>query len=557
MDVTDKLRFEVNVNGWINKSDPQAPQAFEFDPIVLPAVSEFVTGNPNNNAAILSTLPLAPQKARAADWTPGLPKGDERMGQIALRGTYELSDDILLTSITAYTAYKRRNQVDTDGYAVAAFDQDAVDGDITSFTQELRISNDAGEPLRWMIGGNYEHSKVDEYANSFYPDASTIDFFIALFPAGAGWIGNSYFSNQKMNNYAAFGNLEYDIDPDLTVKLGGRYTHTKRAVDQCTNDQGDGKWAAIVDGLNGYAARGIPLLAPGACTTAEPNPTPGPDFGNPIPITGFQGVLKEHNFSWRIGLDYQPSPTTLIYANLSQGYKAGGFPNVVATLVEQMSPVTQERLLAAEVGVKKRLLNNRASITAAAYNYDYSDKQIRSGIFIAPFGVLDKLTNIPKSSIRGAELELAVRPVPGLDLTASGTFTDARIDRFIGIAGNGNAVHFGGTDIPYNSKWAATGIAEYEWDVSDSLKASLGATLSYRSKSAGALGSAGDTTLNAYTILDLRAGIGALDDKWRVQMWGKNVTNKYYWLNTVHAFDNNVRYAARPVTYGVSVSFEY
>ena len=58
-------------------------------------------------------------------------------------------------------------------------------------------------------------------------------------------------------------------------------------------------------------------------------------------------------------------------------------------------------------------------------------------------------------------------------------------------------------------------------------------------------------------MLDLRAGVGASDGRWRLSLYGKNVTDKYYYVNTVHAFDTNVRYAGRPASYGVSLAVKY
>lgn len=549
-DASDRLRFELNLNGWINWSDPQAPQYFEYDPTIPAAASA--------NSARIQAAPFAPHNSRAADWSDDIdPHQNERMGQAALRAVYDLTDAISMTSITAYAAYRRRDALDTDGLAVNALDLQDADGDIKSFTQEIRFASTSSGPARWVLGGNFESSRVNEFDSFLYGDASTIDFFAPIVPAGVGWKGNDYFANQKMRNFAGFANLEYDVSPAFTLKVGGRYTNTWRSVESCQTDQGDGKWAAMTDFFNGYAARGIPLLPPGSCTTAAPNPTPGSDFGNPIPIDLFTGTLKEHNFSWRAGVDYHPAEGTLIYANLSRGYKAGSFPTTAAVTVEQLAAITQESILSFEVGVKQRLLGNRLSITAATFYYDYTDKQIRAGVLIPPFGVLDKLVNIPRSSVRGAEFEATFQPVTGLRLNGSVAFIDARIDKYTGIDDAGAPKNFDGTPIPFNSKWAVNGTADYEWRLGASYKAFVGATISYRSTSSGALGSANDTTLNPYTLLDLRGGVETVDGRWRLQVWGKNITGKYYWFNTVHAFDNNVRYAGRPATYGATISYRY
>jgi outer membrane receptor protein involved in Fe transport len=60
--------------------------------------------------------------------------------------------------------------------------------------------------------------------------------------------------------------------------------------------------------------------------------------------------------------------------------------------------------------------------------------------------------------------------------------------------------------------------------------------------------------LPRYALLDLRAGVEAEDGSWRVMVWGKNVTNKYYWQNVVTSYDVVTRYAGQPATYGITFS---
>ena len=61
----------------------------------------------------------------------------------------------------------------------------------------------------------------------------------------------------------------------------------------------------------------------------------------------------------------------------------------------------------------------------------------------------------------------------------------------------------------------------------------------------------------AYTTLDLQAGVSTPDDKWRVFLWGKNVTNRFYLTNVFQSEDAIIRYTGMPATYGVTVSYRY
>lgn len=47
------------------------------------------------------------------------------------------------------------------------------------------------------------------------------------------------------------------------------------------------------------------------------------------------------------------------------------------------------------------------------------------------------------------------------------------------------------------------------------------------------------------------------NDRWNVTVYGKNVTNSYYWTNRLRNFDTVVQYAGRPVEWGISVGWKY
>jgi outer membrane receptor protein involved in Fe transport len=64
---------------------------------------------------------------------------------------------------------------------------------------------------------------------------------------------------------------------------------------------------------------------------------------NNVPGQAFIRTLSENNVSWRAGIDYQATRDTLLYANVSRGYKAGSFPSLAASIYEGLQPVTQNR----------------------------------------------------------------------------------------------------------------------------------------------------------------------------------------------------------------------
>jgi outer membrane receptor protein involved in Fe transport len=552
---SSSVRVGLNVNGWINKSDPQVGQLIGLG--LQNNSPTFADGTPryDNRLNILLNYPLAPRNDRAADWSPNMAAiGDEKMGQVALRADIKLTSGITLTSISSYVAYSRENRADYDGVVPNNDDLLRNSGTIHSFIQELRIAETGSSNFRWVFGGNFEASRANETDALLYRDSTIADYLGQLAGLGqaAPWQTNPFHTNQRMRNYAVFANAEFDLTSQLTVKAGARYTEADRTGDMCTNDSGDGKSAVVFNFLNGFS-----VLGPGSCYTVLQTRDAQGNVTHIQPLTNWHDTLNEHNLSWRAGIDFKPSPTVLFYANLSKGYKAGGFPAASAVVTDQYAPVVQESVLAYEGGFKASTRNHALTVTGAIYYYDYTNKQLRAQGIYLPFGILNNLQNIPKSDVKGAELEVSLRPVSGLHIDGAVSYNDAKVKRYVGINANGTFGDFAGAPVPFTPKWSLNGAIDYDWRLSSNLRAFVGTTVSYRSKATGAIGGEAIEKIDPYTLVDLRAGIETADGSWRLQVWGKNVTDKYYWTNVVHTFDTIIRYTGRPATFGATLSFRY
>lgn len=551
-DPSDRLRFRLNLNGWKDKSDTQAPQYIGL----FPQVPAFLQPQ-------LASSPFSPQRPQAADWTPGVPRRNNSMGQAALRTEFDLSDDVTLTSLTSYVSFKMRQGDEGDGLPISTLDLINHDGRVRSFNQELRLSNNSVSDFRWVLGANYEKSKVRELIDLSFPDVSVRGLYGVLF--GYPFFSLSYSNDQKMENYAGFANVEYDIG-QLTVKLGGRYTKSRIDSSECGFDDSGSPTNTgplFYDVLFGGA------LGPYNGQCYQINNTP--DTYNGVPPGGsgqFVDTLKEDNFSWRIGLDYKPTDDVLLYANVAKGYKAGSYPTLSASLFSQYLPVVQESVQSYEAGFKATLLDRALQLNGAVFYYDYTNKQLRSKLIDPNFGILDTLQNIPKSDVKGFEIEMNIRPTEGLVINNTFTYLDATIKEFTGINAAGVTANFAGESVPYTPKFQVGSNIDYEFPLSDNLTGFVGSSVNFRSKTVATIGGninpAGTTSpvttifgINDYVLVDLRAGIAAANGKWRASVWGKNVFNEYYWNNVVAAFDTIGRYPGKPATYGVSLSFNY
>jgi iron complex outermembrane receptor protein len=534
---SDKLKFELNMNGWVDQSQPIAPQKIETK---LGREGSVVNG------PFLLAYPNAPADPHAADWSVNNPpSANNRFGQISLRGDYNVRSSITLTSISSYDDYSRNSRAEYAGVYTEDLELLDLAGTIKSVTQELRLANSGENSTRWLIGTNYEHSKVYDYNVLGYSGGPTGELSHVSH--------NPFFSDQIMKNYAGFANIDYDIVREVTVKAGARYTESDRSTTSCSLGGGGGGVDALFDSLNAAFHPGVnvPPLQENDCFSYDPLTL--------FPVReGYKASLNEHNVSWRGGIDFNPTSNVLIYALVAKGYKAGSFPTISASTTFQYLPVKQESVQDSEAGFKVGLLDRTLQINGAIFNNNYADKQIRSQVIQPIFGPLNNLVNIPKSRINGADVDVTWQPIAGLRLTAGGTFLlDAKILNFTGFNGDVVFANYAGARLPYSPKLSMTGTADYSWNLSVDYVASLGITWSHRSTSNATFGGRAIYDINPYDLLDVHAGIGTADGKYHLRVWGKNITDKYYWNNAILGSDTIVRYAEMPATFGVTFSVRF
>lgn len=568
---SDAFKVEINLNGYLDKSDETAAQYIALTPLNpytgLPGLGGTAAAVPLNAA------PRALDNARQAEWTSDPhPHRDHRFWQASLRAEYEFSPEVTVTSITAYSDYKHDQFIDPDGVAANDYFYHTLAG-IESFSQELRLSGKIGD-LSYIVGGNYSRDKTFQTDINDFRDATsayqfTDGFALAGVPGFPPFFGFDNIDEQTFTNKAIFANLDYEIGDTIVLHGGIRYTDSKIDFRGCTADNGTGTLAlgyqSLLNSIRGPA--GLPLITvpPGTCVTTNVATLA------PVPFDDTLQTLKEDNISWRAGIDYKPSRDILLYASVSRGYKSGSFPLLGASDVSQFFPVTQESVTAYEFGLKATVLDRTAQINAAVFYYDYRDKQLKGRLIATPdiFGPLERLFNVPKSSITGAEIQLDLRPKPGLNFSIGATYLDSKVtDTFNNIDSYGNARDFKGSPFPYTPKYQVIVDGQYDWDLNGSVGAFFGGGITFNSKTIGALGPQydyqypelnrlGGLTIKDYALVGMRAGLVSGDNKYRLSVFVDNLTNEYYWTNAARITDTTIRYAGKPRTYGISLSARY
>jgi outer membrane receptor protein involved in Fe transport len=600
MNFTDTLDLLLAASWWQDKSDTQAPQ-------FLGPAYQGLFGNQN---AIVEGLLDGGDNARIslqdedesrdADWTGGTfrlgkPEADMNSHTFSATLNWDINDAIKLTTLSSYSKFESDSVYNNDGYAgmpldksvagitaqntIAAIVRDqydaydtlghslfAVDADIEAWSQEVRFSGDLDQ-ASWIIGAYYSHDEIDNTTTQIVDVSTNTNISFFPIPGEIGLQSLPNLSEQDGDTWAVFGHTEWGFADDWKLTLGLRYTEDEKDYEGCSSDNGDGDASQYVNTLVAGAAGVVPDTVPGGCITFLPGTFTG-------------GIVKkdldEDSTSGKVALDWNITDDILTYASYSRGYKSGSFPTLSTNVDTQLDPVVQEKLDAYELGLKATLLDGTMQLNAAAFYYDYTDKQLLSRT-ITIFGALGALANIPESEVTGAEFDVQWAPIDGLFISLGASYTDTEIKEFTGFNQLGVQGDMEGSDFPLTPELQATAMVNYEWSLGDNMMAFAGADASYSDdfvsdyeiKSATVdrpdFGlQAGDSfgvqepfELDDYLLVGARFGVRSADNTWSATVWGRNLTDEYYQVNSRKTTDAVVGYTGMPTTYGVTLSYNW
>jgi outer membrane receptor protein involved in Fe transport len=555
------LTVNFNFSGWRDQSETQAAQQLTVDTLT-------------QTVPALVDTPNAPRRARAANWEPDRDYSrDDWFYMAALRADLELSSNITATSLSSYQRYRQNYWQDQDGSSYHLVDTFLI-GNIETFFQEVRVAGNNG-PVRWVIGGNYQHDDITDEAAPF--DVSECGCAYAVDPSRPTTGVNPY-SYSTNETWAAFANVDVSFTDQLIGHAGIRYTDVTTNNLSGNRDPGDGSYAYTYNLLIGLLSGQPGTIQPGGDAVLFISPDPTSPTGISIRPGSVPGSLHEDNISWRIGLDYQPTSALLFYANVSRGYKAGSFPLLTPTVPLQFAPASQERVTAYELGAKITI--DRLQINLAGFYYDYADKQIRGRILdpIGVFGALEKLVNVPESRLQGVELQVTYASRMGLTFTGALTYVDSKVTgSFPNFDPFGNPLNFQGMRFPFTPELSATADVRYNWTIGSGLNAFAGASVQYQTSINTAFAdpalvatvhrdpAGGDLStipgdifhIPGRALVSARVGLAGPNDRWRAQLWVENLFDEFYYNNVIHTTDTTSAFTGMPRTYGVTLSFNF
>jgi iron complex outermembrane receptor protein len=244
-------------------------------------------------------------------------------------------------------------------------------------------------------------------------------------------------------------------------------------------------------------------------------------------------------------IDWQVTPSTMLYARAAKGFKSGGF-NGRANSLKETSAYEPETVWSYEAGFKTTIAN-QLRVNGAVFHSDYKDFQARIGEndpnVVIPSPLL-KVLNVGKLRIRGAELEASWTPVDRLLLDTQIGYLDAEYKEFEDDRFPGGSRAF--QTPPFSPKWTMRFGGQYGFDLGGSGSITIGAQTRYKSRTALAVDNTailypaftspgiGTTTevdglfQKGYWVHDARIVYETADKHWAIGLYGNNLSDRAY-----------------------------
>lgn len=287
------------------------------------------------------------------------------------------------------------------------------------------------------------------------------------------------------------------------------------------------------------------------------------------------------NLAPRVGLDYRPSGDVLLFGFWQRAFKSGGMLNNSASCAPFLErPFDEERVDNFEIGMKSTLLENRLQLNINAFYSRYADLQ-RSVIRFAPQTPTQQETftsNAAGADIWGVELESQAFLTDSLRLIANIGWLDASYDDFcadlrgpqvftgpvptspcgaVELLPDGRALieeDNSDLDLVRVPEWDLSTRLIYDWTLGDFGDLSVEGAYSYTSKLHTSVTNALRTDRGSLSRVDASVTWNDPRDRYRVSLWGKNLTDNVERLSrtevaTLFTFE----FATAPRTWGLTL----
>jgi iron complex outermembrane recepter protein len=365
---------------------------------------------------------------------------------------------------------------------------------------EFRVSSPQDASLRF-IGGLFWQRQTHNIEQNYIID----NLSDALAVPGTG--DNIWLTKQLRTDrdYAAFGELSFDVTDQLTLTGGGRlYKYDNSLVG--------------FFGFNNPGYSGNPSYL---CQ--------GPAIVDGSPCTNVNKSTSDTDAIYKLNATFKINDDALVYATWSRGFRPGGINRRGS-----LPPYGADELDNYELGWKSNFGAFR--FNGAVYQLDWNNIQLS---FLGANG-LTEIRNAGIARIRGAEIDVGYR-AGGFTLNAGVSYNDSEIRRdFCRVANAafdcttpGNSLLApSGSRLPVTPKFKGNIVARYEFPLDDwnghvqlAANHTGSRTSDLRTEEKAIKGG-----LASYTTVDFSVGIK--NDNWNIEAFATNLFDEFGVVNT-------------------------
>ncbi|WP_299196576.1 TonB-dependent receptor [uncultured Erythrobacter sp.] len=513
--------------------------------------------------------------------------------QWGVTGEFEfpLGDSADLIIIGSYRDFQANENYDSDFSGLEVFDVDRLDTNIETFTAEVRIQGDAMDgALEWLVGGYYADEQINAsidfslgndydlligglFGGALGPAPLTLltDLIVDGIPNGngvspAGTTATNVYA-QSSESWSIFTHNTLNITDSLGLTIGLRYSDESKTGGFTQTASNNPTCLTLLGGVPTIAATVGPALVPTVLGTgcfAFTAPAIGTD-ATPFLPREFNVPFSDSELIYTGKLTYEFAAPINAYASFTHGYKSGGINLDITANSGGADPTfLSEEVDAYEIGVKGRFLDGAVTANMAVFHEEFTNFQV-----LEFTGAQFTTFNVASAKSTGLELETVIRPDDYLTINAGLTYTNARYPgNCDGDAPSLNVTSLCGNELTNAPQIVAIMGFNYDRDISNSLRGFLTGqvrTESDRRTSTQAVILATQGA-NPYDIQDgntkinLRAGIGSIDDTWTLEVWGNNITDQVtrgVTFNTVLRSTSRSAFPQQPATYGVTLRTQF
>jgi iron complex outermembrane receptor protein len=435
--------------------------------------------------------------------------------------------DYLLTSITAYRTWDSTEIREGDwldaGPAYVGINQLHDFGPQTqdTFSQELRIAAPRNELNDWfaydyVAGVYYATTSADRYfrrdtevcrSSTLAPDATGLRPCAQGSSVFAAPTANADFG-ADFDNFAVFADGTFHLGAQWRVIAGLRSTWDDLSYDHT------------------YTFATSP--GPGIRDVSDPECTVG---GVPCVSRTIKGSHDSDEISGRAGLQFDINDDFMTYFTYSRGYKGPAFNVFFNMRLRDSEVIAAETADSYELGLKSTLADGRVIVNAALFSAQYDNFQANNFFFFNN-ALITTLTNAGEVSTEGFELDFLTQPLDNLSISGGLAYTDAKVDKFYTPPGQVAQIA-DGSPLPLAPEWKFSLNAEYRFEL-DAIDIVPNLLWVYTDDQYSDLISKTQPAVQelvlipAYDTIDLSVAFADKDDRYRLTLIGRNLTDESY-----------------------------